>query len=399
MKPRLFKFVLLAFITVTACQSEIEKNQEVKFFQIDVAISFKEDKIIKLSDIAESVEYIRLSRKDSLIGQAPNVYIDSNYIVVIAFKQQYIFDRKNGDFIRKVGDFERGPLGYRNTKMNLPYNESKKTIYANGWDGGIIEYSIGGDLINTYKKPEDVHQIASFTWLNDSIQVAYVPNSSGNEISRILFYQKNSDEIPAVITNDKFKTNPNLYRSWGEEEGWFYRFKKELYLKELFNDTVFKLINMQLIPKYEFILGKFQPSSYERNFISNDEMKNFFLIRKPFESKDFIFFTLNYKYKFHFGYYDKKKKKTSISKLINTDVNFYDIPLSGFVNDIDEFIQFFPQYMNSENELVALVEAYEVVNWFKNNPDKANKLPAQLKKLISMKENDNPLIMIAKLKE
>jgi len=46
-----------------------------------------------------------------------------------------------------------------------------------------------------------------------------------------------------------------------------------------------------------------------------------------------------------------------------------------------------------------VIDAFEIVNWFSNNPDKAAKLPSHLQKLRNIKETDNPVIMIAKLKE
>jgi len=44
------------------------------------------------------------------------------------------------------------------------------------------------------------------------------------------------------------------------------------------------------------------------------------------------------------------------------------------------------------------MEAYEILEWFENNPEKAAKLPAHLKALSKLKEDDNPVVVIVKLK-
>ena len=71
----------------------------------------------------------------------------------------------------------------------------------------------------------------------------------------------------------------------------------------------------------------------------------------------------------------------------------------GFENDIDNFIPFQFYSINNSGELVGFQEAYIVKKWFDENPDKAAKLPPNLQKLKNIKETDNPIVMIAKLKE
>jgi hypothetical protein len=51
------------------------------------------------------------------------------------------------------------------------------------------------------------------------------------------------------------------------------------------------------------------------------------------------------------------------------------------------------------NELVGYLEPYKIRQWIAENPGKAAKLPSYLQKLRTIKETDNPVVMIAKLKD
>ena len=60
---------------------------------------------------------------------------------------------------------------------------------------------------------------------------------------------------------------------------------------------------------------------------------------------------------------------------------------------------FRPQTLNENNELVGYVYPYQIKKWFDENPDKAAKLSPELKKLRTINDNDNPVLMLVKLKE
>jgi hypothetical protein len=48
---------------------------------------------------------------------------------------------------------------------------------------------------------------------------------------------------------------------------------------------------------------------------------------------------------------------------------------------------------------MGYTDAWKVEQWFKDNPEKAAQLPPHLKKLESLTESDNPVVMIARMKE
>jgi hypothetical protein len=214
MRTLFYNLLLISFF-MYGCQ---ETKHSSSLEKIDLVTAYKNKQIINLSDIAQSVKYVQLSSKDSLISSSERIFVDKEYIVVIAFKQQFLFDRLTGEFIREVGKKEKGPNGFNYTKYNLAYNEEKKTIYAGGWKGEVLEYTLDGYIKNSFRNHESNNMLTAFVWLNDSIYVSYVANFTGDEKSKLVFFNNNNHNnniISTISTNDRFEKNPKLFRSWG----------------------------------------------------------------------------------------------------------------------------------------------------------------------------------------
>lgn len=383
-------------LIVIACKDE-KNNTSIE--KIDLVSAYENKQSVNLSELAEQVEYIPLKAPDNIkVSSGTTVFADDNYLVVISFRQQFIFNRKTGEFIREIGEYGRGPYGYRNTRSNLVYNEKKKTLYTKGNKGEIIEYSIKGNVTNKFMEPESI-SFKSFGWLNDSVYTASVSNLSGNQKEKIVVFSGKNKEIYIIPNYNFFENNPDRLFSKGETEGWFYRFDNRLFFKEGFNDTIFEFKDLSLFPKYSFFSAENQVPAEQRDFIKKEDWANYHWITKVFESDKFLFFSLTFNNEVRHAIFDKKKKIAKIADSENIEINYYSKPKYGFINDIDNFIQFAPHYMNNNNEIVTSVDAFELVNWFMENPEKAKQLPAHLQKLNDINETDNPVVMIAKLKE
>jgi len=82
--------------------------------------------------------------------------------------------------------------------------------------------------------------------------------------------------------------------------------------------------------------------------------------------------------------------------------------IGGIINDLDGGTKFFPKSYFSENDneyLLGLVHPYYLKNYistneFKNSIPKYPEKKKELEKLAnSLKENDNPVLMLVRLKE
>lgn len=369
---------------------------------IDIIKAFDEKQNIKLSSFVKKVEYIPLeTNKKFLLDKSQRVFVNEQYIIIMAFRQQYLFNRKTGLFIREIGHYGRDPSGYLATKFNLAFDESKNVIFSHGMDRGIVEYSLQNFIINKIPKPSKLNAYRSFISYEDSIYIAYVPNFSGSDSVKLALIDWNGNLQSTLPNNSTFIDNPKKTRNFGDNEGWFYRYDKKLYLKELFNDTIFEIGGSPVSSnaKYVFNLGKYHPPYNERDYMKFDDEKNYFWLQNIFESSDYVFFTLKYNEELRVGIYNKKNGTTSIADSKEVDCFYYHWRKYGFINDFDNFIQLNPEYLNSNNELIGLIQPFEIVKWFYENPKKAAKLPPHLKKLKNIKETDNPIVMIATLKE
>ena len=130
---------------------------------------------------------------------------------------------------------------------------------------------------------------------------------------------------------------------------------------------------------------------------------NYFSFQTINESERFIFFSffhvvsklqIIWRSLHYFGYYDKKLGITKISEVDHLE-------FSPVINDLDDFAPLRPCIwsVNQSDELVAYMEAGDIAEWFEENREKAKKLPEHLKKLSKLTSEDNPVIIIAKLKK
>jgi len=115
-------------------------------------------------------------------------------------------------------------------------------------------------------------------------------------------------------------------------------------------------------------------------------------VRKTVQSEDYVFYYVGLEGKGIHGYFDRKTKQSRLAEAKSSET------ILGFNNDIDDFFPFYPKLVNDQNELVGLVKAEEVYEWFQNNPDKIAALPKKLQSLQNIDPEDNPIIMFAKLK-
>ena len=109
------------------------------------------------------------------------------------------------------------------------------------------------------------------------------------------------------------------------------------------------------------------------------------MLRNMFESDRYIFYSFKYKENIYTAVYDKKMSVSALSKN------------GGFYNNIDNFISIPLSSINISNELVGVIYAHEIVQWFKSN--KSTNLAYNLELFKNVIENDNPIIAIAKLKK
>ncbi len=162
-----------------------------------------------------------------------------------------------------------------------------------------------------------------------------------------------------------------------------------MFIKEYFNDTIFQVTTNNIIPHVVFKSDEYSPPFLEKDKFDYTQYHN---IQGVVETENMIFFQLHFNRRSYYCYFDKRFNKLMIP-------NYKEVQINGFENDLDGFMPFYPMSYSTRNELVGFLEPYKIKLWFNENPGKANQLSSELQRLKNINENDNPVLMLVKLKD
>jgi hypothetical protein len=266
----------------------------------------------------------------------------------------------------------------------MTFNTETQSVYAVR-SKKRYEYSLEGKLTGTRDVPELVGEYAN---LDANTLAAFLPNYQGNEKNKIVLVNK-SGAVTKTFPNYLSAPPTQAFMVWNPN-AFFYKFDKQLFFCELFNDTVFHVTANSLTPKYIFNMGKYS-APYEMRTSANFEPDKYFFIKGIFESPNYLFTTFGFNKKIYTALYDKSKKSTVVNDPESDSGN-------GVINNTNEFVPLSISTLNENNELICSIDAFKIVKWFKDNPKKINMLPQNLKDLQTVKETDNPVIIVVKLK-
>jgi len=386
MKKYILKAILFLGLILSTPYSfaQIKKISKSNFSFIDLTKLPTTENRVYISQFASKITYLPLeTNPECLIAEGVQFNLFNSIIVSSAHHQILTFESKNGKFLKSIGEYGNGPNGYINSKSSYIRN-GEIIITALGWDFSLIEFSTKGEILCKLKFDKRPRSIA---WLSDKLYAIYYEKESNSDSLRLQIYDSNKKKfVSTFYDNRKFKDGPKRTTNFG---AFFYYEKNKLFIKEFFNDTVFQVTTNKLIPTIEFKSGKYSAPFFEKHKFDFTQYHN---IQTILETEHLIFFELYFKKRGYYCYFDKRTNQVKIP-------NYKNLQINGFENDIDGFMPFFPTSISNRNELIGFLEPYKIKKWFDENPDKAVKLPPHLQKLRNIKESDNPVVMIVKLKD
>ena len=362
--------------------------------------------------VFEDIKYVRLeTHTDGLLNiKFVSFYLTEKYIIAVNDLQRaYLFNRETGTFIRRVGSIGQGPNEYSGIICNGGFDETNNILFINEtwslWKSINIETNRIESILYKPLPENDIDTYINSPWfIKDNLYVSFCNNVTGKNKVRLIVYNKEGTIIkkyPNFLEYEKV-----IRLSYNVDNGRFYYYNGLTFFKEgAYNDTVFCVDENRMSPHIVFKLGNKQPSYFHQDIVGYNTGK--YMIHFIYESDSFIIFNISYSkdtenikvpdeiknyvsnkmvkniYS-HVCYYDKKTKQTFISStsdLKKTGYTTTDIPVCIYPNSI-----------NKRNEMIAKIDPEELIKY-------KDRIDSKYKSLFqNIQEDDNPIVVIAKLK-
>ncbi|PIW05560.1 MAG: hypothetical protein COW40_03700 [Cytophagales bacterium CG17_big_fil_post_rev_8_21_14_2_50_40_13] len=420
----IFKAVLCSviFCVLSCTNKEKSKTPASSIEHIEVAKAIESSKPINASVLGiESFEYVTLETNENTFKLA-NPYmistIGDDKLFVKYNKQMALFSQQTGEYILDIGKFGTAPDSYGlvSKSINDRSNLGLVSVLSRNWKE-IFEYNIStGEIVNRINIRDVIVDndtllsptsslLFDFFIQDDENIFCFLPNVFGDSPFRIIRFNDKGILKKAYPQGQTLEERSNRDNSYAEAI--FYEYNRQVIFKERYSDTLFVVNDENLSPRFVFDLEEKSPPYQDRYKHSFPNEASYLKVNPPYpyvdrtgyifiesliENDNFLIFSTIYKEELSYGFFDKRKGTTHVSKLRNDATH-------GFYNNIDDFIPFRPSYLDRENnKLVGFVTAEDVLTWFDKNPELASKLPSELSALSRIKPEDNPIVMIGKLK-
>jgi hypothetical protein len=283
-----------------------------------------------------------------------------------------------------------------------------------------LEYDFYGKFVRSIPIPVVERQkLSGISHAGDSLFIGNLYNTGKNEYKYCLF-----DRNGVIV-----KSFPNYIFFDRVRNGfWTFDFALEparvgdrLYLKDYVTDTIYSLTNSTLQPAFVFDLGKYTFPKQLLETMNIIETNKLLIIRFLLGTPKYFFYELqvpenlptpkiqpvrylmtgNLKTREErvYGIYNIE---TNTNLLLDINENLYSE--KGIINDLNGGLPFFPSYYAGNNILIDIWDAEtmkEILTneYFSTRQIKDQAAHQKLKELLkNLKADDNPVIVIAKLK-
>lgn len=359
---------------------------------LDLSFAIKHPEKITLNNFVESITYIPLETTyDCLVDKNPKVFVTKEYIITITTYTCLVFNRKNGEFIREIRHYGRGPGEYQSTRGLFNYNIL--AYYFKNQNGDLVKYTMDGVFRGNIRIPgyndsfNSTSYPMNFSFLNDSVIVCDFLIATGTESNALMIFDEKG-KVFKLFPNKNIQDTKQKYTLRTGETS-FYHFNDNLFFQNMYNDTVFRIDLNKITPYFILNRGQHSPPFESKWWLFEKQLQSNFISQPQyFENKRFISFNFYIGRNKFFALYDKPSEILKVSE-----------NKTGIKNDLDGFMNITFDLMNLEGELIGLIQANELVNLMEKNPEKNNVLKPELQKLRNIKMEDNPVIVIAKYRE
>jgi hypothetical protein len=400
MKLHTFLFLLpVLLISCSSCGSRKVNNAAPELpYHIDLTKSPPHD--LFLSDFAEDISYVRLESNDVLVGGLCNLFIGQDRFIINDFQQELLVFSKDGRFLNKIGNIGHGPQEYQYTNNFQVDWENRKYYLIRDHTNEIMVFSLDGKFERSFRFAGFSERMEMlFSHLKFYISGTAIQSKTYTPLIIYLTdgtkWKEYTLQLPPM--NEKPETAP-----YGQFE---LTMENEVLLNNLSWDTSYLISdNGDRVPYAVFYRGP-DPMPYDQRFFFNrwnfykDQNYTASFIRDmgleiimnnnvPPDSTVPSFYIKETGKLFQIRNFEKEK----------------DMEAVGIQNNLDGGPMLIWQFKREGNYIYCLHQAINLINWKKSGYfDRIEpKFPEKKQKLFdmidSLKPDDNPVIMIVKLK-
>lgn len=400
LKLRFIQILILALFVISCQNSNIKGKNQIKTFDLKELPKLT---MVKLSDLGfTDIEYIPLETSEqSLISGTDEVFFpikivvgENFYLIIIRYKTILKF-QDNGSFQARIGTVGKGP-GEFTVGHDIDINSEDHNIYlVSAWQKKFNVYSESGEFKRSFDMP--LYAPIDFRFVDNDI-LCYCENHMGNIENSYTLLDTEGHVIKSFPNRYPFKNHD----AFGfPRENIFYRFNNRLFKKEVYSDTIYVYENMAFKPHLVIEVGKKLITPDARSMYEGMEIgKNYIMPLNLFEFGDYVYYDFVYRFVLPndvliFSYIGSKKD--NYQALFNKS--------EGIINDLDGGPNILPRTIKDDNTIIVLVDALQLKahvasETFKNSRPKYPEKKTELEKLAnSLKETDNPVLILAKIKK
>ena len=386
----LIKLALLA-ILICSCNTS-----DSGLYQIDP--STFGDNAIKLTDIADDITYIPLDNSFPIAQIYPtSINILENTIYLSARDIGIIKLTRDGEMPKVIGRRGRGP-GEWYYCMSIAVDPRSETVYVMDYNNEIKAYFKSGVFKGILKLPgnEDGFCFSQISIYNSNLFASQYTNMGHAKYNWIIL-----DTLGNILSY-KFNPIPTFASNMGGRGGTF-KFGDKISYWDWYNDTIFTISpDLNYKASYIFSLGE---GKIPLDRIPSKELFNilpkYYLTTNILETKRFLIYMYGHNKKGNLALIDKKTKKNYLTSISN-EKDY------GIVNNLDGGLKFLPLCYFAENGreyLVSIIDPFQLKKYingeeFINSASEFPEKKGSLVKLVeNVKETDNPILMLVRLKK
>jgi hypothetical protein len=388
------KLIVMAIFLIASFSCSKQPASELKI----INVLESEEGELSISEIADDITYLPLANDSLLAYIMKVVYSDGEYFVKDNKSTFLRFD-ENGDFVNKIGNRGNGPGEYRFVSDFVIHPDTRDIFITGGKQDQIMVYSPEGSFIRSFDLTKQ--SVSSIGINGDNIFAFYFYSPEHDTVNMQLL------DFNGAVLNDfqnKYEFERGRAMIMFTGECLMYEFENRLHFKEIFSDTVFYMDGQKLLPEIILNSGNIRFTPEVRSKIiselsadpraTSESMVKTLTQNNLFETGNYLFYIYGY---------DKKVRTLIYNKSTGSQVEIDE--QAGIINDWDGGPNIHLKMRKDDSTVFSWIDAYELKTYvateaFKNSTPKYPEKKKELEQLAnSLNENDNPVLMLVKLKE